>query len=191
MTCERLQRAILRVINRTDIVSRASSLSLLGLCCLLLVGCGPRPSPPPADSLVIRVNVFCTTCDDFFRCESPATDDGFVLYRLRAKSFWAQIATIWDYLIAQIRPKTSDRRPLTIYEQRLGIKRVLHAEGKAEVDLVAASIRLPEARIDMRQGVWLDAAGQPQGQCASLPRREGYAFVRELLGRALPSGAGS
>ena len=40
--------------------------------------------------------------------------------------------------------------------------------------------------IDLRDGAWRTAMGTPRGACATMPRREGYAFVRALLGRPLP-----
>ena len=158
---------------------------------LLFVGCARGPTPLPPEALQIRINLLCTTCDDFLRCELSESERGgqdYRLYRLREKSFWAQIATIGDYLVQLVRRKTTDTRPLTIYENRGAIRQVLNTEDRAQVDAAAGLIRLPDASIDMRNGDWRALDGAVQGQCRTLPRREGYAWVRSILGRDLPTG---
>ena len=159
---------------------------------LMFVGCARGPTPLPPEALQIRINLLCTTCDDFLRCELSGSERGgqdYRLYRLREKSFWAQIATIWDYLVQLVRRKTTDTRPLTIYENRGAIRQVMNTEGRAQVDAAAGLIRLPDASIDMRNGDWRTLDGTVQGQCRTLPRREGYAWVRSMLGRDLPTGS--
>ena len=156
----------------------------LVIACLAASIHSARAADAVPDSHLIRINIYCTTCDDFIRCQSD--NETYTLYRLRAKTFWAQIATIWDYLIARIRPKTTDIRPLTIYLAN-GQHKDLRQDGlAARIDLAAATIVLPDARIDMREGEWRTVTGELQGCCATLPRRDGYAFVREVLGRPLP-----
>lgn len=158
---------------------------------LLMAGCDRGPLPLPPESLQIRINLLCSTCDDFLRCErasaAPAANS-YRLYRLREKTFWAQIATIWDYLIQLLRRKTSDTRPLSVYDNQGDLRRVLTAEGRARVDAAAGLILLPDSAIDMRNGDWRNSTGDLQGTCRTLPRREGYAWVRAMLGRELPSG---
>ena len=153
---------------------------------LLLGACSRGPEPLPADQLRIRINLLCTTCDDFLQCRASSSTDSFTLYRLREKSFWAQIATIWDYLIQLLRRKTSDQRPLTVYAEQNGLRVVRSTEGVARVDLVSGLISLPDSLIDLRDGSWRSLQGGVLGGCVSMPRREGYAWVRELLGRPLP-----
>lgn len=159
---------------------------------LALGACAPRAERIPAEQLQIRINLLCTTCDDFLRCQTTADSDDFVLYRLREKSFWAQIATIWDYLIQSVRPKTADSRPLTIYAQStLGgstTRRVLLDGSRAradmaKVDMVTGLITLPDSLVDMRNGDWRNPQGAILGSCSTMPRREGYAWIRALLGR--------
>jgi hypothetical protein len=175
------------MIPRTGRRLAAAALMVL----LALAGCDRGAAPLPTEALQIRINLLCTTCDDFLRCERPAAAGGtdtYVLYRLREKSFWAQIATIWDYLVQWIRRKTSDIRPVTIYENDGDRRRVLLAAGTARVDLASGLISLPDGSIDMRSGQWRARTGDPQGRCMTLKRREGYAWVRGLLGRQLPAG---
>lgn len=176
-----------RIINRTGSLGRAMLVGIL----LLLAGCDRGPAPLPPESLQIRINLLCSTCDDFLRCEVadvvPETNS-YRLHRLREKSFWAQIATIWDYLIQLFRQKTVDVRPLTIYENEGERRRIVSSEAKARVDAAAGLILLPDSIIDMRKGQWRTLNGDLQGQCRTLPRREGYAWVRAMLGRELPVG---
>lgn len=147
-----------------------------------LSGC-TQPSLSTGEQDVIQINLYCTTCDDFLQCRSEGDVD-YTLYRLQPKSFWAQIATIWDYLIAQVRPKTSDHRPLTIYEDINGQKRLRLEDAEARVDLRTATIGLPDSSIDMRDGRWQASNGRVLGQCEAMTRRDGYAFVREWIGKA-------
>ena len=52
------------------------------------------------------------------RSTAPATPGArqpLLVYRLKEKSFWQQIATIGDYLFQAFRQKRTDERPLAIY----------------------------------------------------------------------------
>jgi len=162
-------------------------LALIAL--LTLAGCDRGAAPLSTEALQVRINLLCTTCDDFLRCERAADvdrDEVYRLYRLREKSFWAQIATIGDYLVQWLRRKTSDSRPLTIYENDGNRKRVALEEGWARIDMVAGLIMLPDSSIDMRSAEWRTLTGEPQGRCLALKRRDGYSWVRGFLGRELP-----
>jgi len=64
---------------------------------------------------------------------------------------------------------------------------MLSAEGRAYVDAATGLILLPDSAIDMRSGEWRNSAGELQGRCQTLPRREGYAWVRGMLSREPPS----
>jgi hypothetical protein len=66
---------------------------------------------------------------------------------------------------------------------------MLDISGSARVDAAVGLISLPDSSIDMRNGEWRDLRGESQGRCTTLPRREGYAWVRALLGRELPTTA--
>ncbi len=159
------------------------------LSSLLLLGCTPRAQPLPTEQLQIRINLLCTTCDDFLQCTATgqSPNSGFTLYRLREKSFFAQIATIWDYLIQWVHRKTSDSRPLTIYEEKDSAPRVLVADAVAKVDMVTGLIMLPDSTIDMRDGNWI-VNGESAGVCRTMVRRDGYRWLRSLLNKPLPTG---
>lgn len=161
--------------------------SFLGLITAsLLASCSRGPQPLPSESLRIRINILCSTCDVFIACRTPAASSPTVIYRLREKGFWAQVATIGDYLVQLFRRKVRDGRPLTVYVEDRGQRRVTGDGLRATVDLSTGLLAVPDGSIDLRDGVWRTAMGSPRGACATMPRREGYAFVRALLGRPLP-----
>ena len=82
-----------------------------------------------------------------------------------------------------------DLRPLAIYRDD-GFKRsVEQVPTRAFVDGVAGTITLPDGVIDMRSGEWLDARGARLGACTAMKRRDGYALMREFLGRAPAPGS--
>ena len=169
-------------------VRKLRTTTFLALMLLLSLGCAPRPQPISAEQLQLKINILCTTCDDFLQCTATgqSASAGFTLYRLREKSFFAQIATIWDYLIQSAHQKTSDRRPLTIYVEDNGAPRVLVSDSAAKVDMVTGLIMLPDATIDMRDGSWI-VAGESAGHCRAMMRRDGYRWLRSLLNKPLPT----
>jgi hypothetical protein len=184
---DRNRHVAYRISNHAAAFGRA----LLFATLLWVAGCARGPAPPPPEALQIRINLLCSTCDDFLRCDASGLSqeaDSYLLYRLREKSVWAQIATIWDYLIQLFRRKTTDVRPLSIYENQGETRRIATPEAEARVDAAAAIIQLPDSTIDMRNGEWRTRTGELRGQCRTLPRREGYAWVRAMLGRELPAG---
>lgn len=168
------------------------------LAALLLSACGRPGAINPPTSLAIPINLKCTTCDDFIRCAAstaqadPATGRvPVVVYRLREKTFWAQIATIGDYLTQFLREKTADERPYSVYTDTGTARNMEYApDARARIDTVATTIRLRQESIDQRSGVWRGQGDVLLGQCVAMPRKQGYALVREYLGKpALGSGA--
>ena len=177
-------------------MARCKALAIAAAAALLLAGCSRGPQPLPPESLRIRINILCSTCDDFIACRMPSAagppppaPPPTVIYRLREKGFWAQVATIGDYLVQIFRRKVRDERPLTVYVEDRGQRRVTGDGLRAKVDLSIGVLALPDGSIDLRDGAWRTEMGTPRGACTTLPRREGYAFVRALLGRPLPQGA--
>lgn len=179
-------------------MSRTREIAPLLMVCLLSA-CGRPDGHRAAPDLAIPINLRCTTCDEFIRCsrQDAPTDAATrrpdsTVYRLKEKTFWAQIATIADYLLQFVQDKTADERPLAIYRQTNGIRTIEHdRDWRAQLDILAARITVPRHSIDQRNGAWYDAAGQKVGQCQALPRREGYALVREFLGKPALAGDGA
>lgn len=179
-------------------MSRVRDVALLLLVCALSA-CGRTGARANAAELAIPINLRCTTCDDFIRCArhdaqaDPAGDQpDNTVYRLKEKTFWAQIATIADYLLQFVREQTADARPLAIYRQAAGTRTIEHDPAwRARIDVPAARITVPGHSIDQRTGAWRDAAGRDIGHCRALPRREGYALVREFIGKPPLAGGGA
>ena len=147
-------------------VLRPAVLPMLVAVTLLLGACNRGPEPLPSTELRIRINLLCTTCDDFLQCRASDSTDSFTLYRLREKSFWAQIATIWDYLIQSVHPKTSDRRPLTVYVEQNSQRRVLTAEATARAAAVTLLTNLVNTEVaDRIAAVAAEAAAR--GHCGN------------------------
>jgi hypothetical protein len=77
--------------------------------------------------LVGQFGEVCTMCDVMVLCEagtSPPThqsvpaDGSFTLYHIQPRTFWSQVATIWEWFIANFSSKqleSGHRRPVTIY----------------------------------------------------------------------------
>jgi hypothetical protein len=179
-------------------MSRTPQITLL-LLVSLLGACGRPGGHTTSKDLAIPINLRCTTCDDFVRCtredaptNSPTGRPDNTVYRLKEKTFWAQIATIADYLLQLVRDKTTDERPLAIYRETGKARTIEHDRAwRARIDMTGARITLPDHAIDQRTGAWYDSAGQIIGQCQPLPRRDGFALVREFLGKPALAGAGA
>lgn len=153
----------------------AMIVALLGLA-----GCGSLPGPER--ELAIQVNDLCTTCVDFLRCEADGPDgDSLTLYVLEQKSFMAQIATIWQYLVQYVNPRKTDQRGVTVWT-RGGQGPATRSTGQAEQDLVTFEIRLPAARIDQYTGAWYGAGDTRLGSCRVLTRAEGRDLLNSLRG---------
>jgi hypothetical protein len=174
------------------------------VCLAALSGCsreGVRTAAGAAAPapLAIPINLRCTTCDDFIRCTATGAQAATatartpsVVYRLKEKTFWAQIATIGDYLTQHLSPKTSDERPMALYRDDGAARSIEYqSEWRARIDAAAAIIVVLDRSIDQRNGVWRNAQGERLGICVAMPRRAGYALVREFLGRPALAAAGN
>jgi hypothetical protein len=171
------------------------SRSFVTLAATMIVVCGlaacSRPAALAPEALAIPINLRCTTCDNFIACRAPSAipdpQTGRIpttVYRLKEKTFWAQIATIGDYLTQLWRDKTSDERPLAIYRDT-GTKRVIDGvvSLRVTIDATLRSIQLPDGSISQTDGMWRALDGATRGQCEAMPRRAGYSLVREFLGK--------
>lgn len=77
--------------------------------------------------LVGQFGEVCTMCDVMVLCEvgtsppahqSVPADGSFTLYHIRPRTFWSQVATIWEWFIANFSSKqleSGHRRPVAIY----------------------------------------------------------------------------
>ncbi len=163
---------------------------LIATTALCLIGSAQAQVDP---DLRVGVSELCTVCNDVVRCErSEAATDGppLVIYNLLEDTFWQQIATIWDYLVQFISPKTDDLRAMTIYEldDRNSLQARVITEQEATVDAATLTIRLPaDTQIDQRDGRWwrtgADGSEIELGQCELLDFSDG----RDLLASLKPA----
>lgn len=154
-------------------------LAALVVASLVLAGCARTA---PQENLLIFVNPLCTTCEDFIRCEATpgnaaVYDPTFDIYHLKNKTFLAQIATIWTFLVQSVAPKTEDERPIDTYRQRPGQGRKVIPGGVALTDLVKHRVQLPDTWIDQVDGTWHAADDSVLGSCKLVERADGRAQV--------------
>ena len=151
---------------------RTNSVAWIGVIALmLLTACAPTPTPV---ALAIPIDPRCTTCDDFIACEpSDAAGAGRVVYHLQPKTFLAQVATIFDYLLQAVWQRAADERPLNIFSD----SGVQSAVGR--LDLQSHAIGIGDRLIDQRSGAWSSRDGALLGECRLMPLTEGRSFLKE------------
>jgi len=159
--------------------------------CIILTGLASTSRAAPVDlDLKVGISEVCTTCNDVIRCDrdvdAAENIPAVVVYNLLEDTFWQQIATIWDYLIQFISPKTDDVRAMTIYELQtpdVDRPRVI-AEQEALVDAETRRVAVPGGWIDQRSGAWhLAASGGSErqvGNCQLLDFSAGQDLLNNL-----------
>lgn len=118
---------------------------------------------------------FCTMCEAFLLCsrehnasyERLPADGNYTLYYFPTRSFWQQIATIWEWFKMMFVPMNTHNRPLQVTVSRDGQRDISQAETTFSIE--PARIYVPQAYIDRNNGQWHDAQHNPIGQCQRLP----------------------
>ncbi len=145
----------------------------------LLAGCGTRS---PETDLLIPINVRCSTCTDYIRCDKASDnravhDTAFSLYELQAKGPGNEITSITEYFLQFVEPKTRFTRPLTVYAQTVAESGQTGWHTSLNhtviIDRAGHRIELPDGWIDQRNGEWHDKDNGIQGVCRILDRQEG------------------
>lgn len=167
----------------TQGISRLAKLQRLLAACLIgtvvLSGCSQPSTPQVTAPLVIDIEELCTQCVEVLRCDGDEINT--TIYVLHKKSFWAQIATIWDYLIQAVSTKTEDFRDVTKYVYATDSTSIASSsQGRARLDVWLRRIELPDSVVDETNASWTDATGKTLGACVHLPRVEGITFARTL-----------
>ena len=140
-------------------------------------------NPAYADYLLVgRFGEICTMCEAVLLCETgeprageekiPENGD-FSLYHLQTRTFWSQIATIWEWFIANfdadVLATGGHTRPVYVYDiadGRWSEARVL----TARLTLEPATIDLDDHAIDRIAFRWLSGPERlPIGFCRRLP----------------------
>jgi hypothetical protein len=144
-----------------------------------LTACSRPSTPQVAGPLAIDIPELCSKCVEVLRCSGTG---GEAVYVLDKKGMGAQIATIWDYMLQAVRPKTEDFRPLTVYVLARGTSEPQRALGglEARLDVWQRRVELPAAVIDQKTGSWWSVKGEPLGACKHLSRADGLALSRTL-----------
>ncbi len=156
----------------------------------LLAGCGAKP---PTTDLRIPINVRCSTCTDYIRCDKTSGNveghnPDFSLYELQAKGPGTDITTITEYFLQFIEPKTSHTRPLAVYAQTVTESGQpgwhTSTDHTATIDVASHRIGLPDGWIDQQNGEWHDKHDSLQGTCRILDRQEGQRTASLFMEKA-------
>jgi len=132
--------------------------------------------------LVGRFGEMCTMCEAIVLCEAGSgitqyesipQGESFTLYHLQTRTFWSQIATIWEWFITNFDPDSlaaaGHSRPVKAYTVSKGLWSAAQVH-EAQVSLDPATIVIGEQTIDRVERRWLlGAARQPVGFCQRLP----------------------
>ena len=137
----------------------------------------------------------CTMCEMVVLCEAGAAppehsavpeQGSFTLYHLETRSFWSQIATIWEWFINNFRSEQlaaqGHTRPAIVYTVTGG--------QWAEVEVIEARlvldpgvVELGDRTIDRVNRQWLSSASsQPLGYCQRLPLWESLETIQQHTG---------
>ena len=159
------------------------AISLIALWAWSAGAWGQVNNPAYADYLLVgRFGEICTMCEAIVLCEAADRDlqheripngSNFTLYHLQTRTFWSQIATIWEWFITNFDRDSlaaaGHTRPVKVYTITEGLwskARVL----QAQVSLDPATIVIGEQTIDRVERRWLQGATrQPAGFCHRLP----------------------
>lgn len=153
-------------------------------------------NPAYADYLLVgQFGEICTMCEAVVLCEATdrnsqyedvPEDGSFTIYHLQTRTFWSQIATIWEWFIANFDSDSlaasGHTRPVKVYSVTRG-----QWSGpqtlEAHVSLDPATIVIGEHTIDRVERRWLQSARtQVTGFCQRLPLWESL----DVIARQLP-----
>ncbi len=137
----------------------------------------------------------CTMCEMIVLCEagggppehSAVPEQGsFTLYHLETRSFWSQIATIWEWFINNFRSEQlaaqGHTRPAIVYAVTDGQWTDVEVI-EARLILDPGVVELGDRTIDRVNRQWLiSASSQPLGYCQRLPLWESLEAIQQHTG---------
>ena len=166
---------------------------MLLLCALL--GLTPASAqvnnPAYADYLLVgRFGEICTMCEAIVLCETDEQrtnadeipgSGSFSVYHLQTRTFWSQIATIWEWFVVTFDSEAlatgGHTRPVHSYDVtdgRWSARKVI----AARLTLEPALIDLGDQSIDRVEGRWLQGPDhRPAGFCRRLPLWESLDII--------------
>ena len=152
---------------------------------------GQINDPAYADYFLVgRFGEICTMCEAIVLCEVASSSTryesipergSFTVYHLKTRTFWSQIATIWEWFITNFDSDslvaTGHARPVNVYaiaDGQWSKAQVLDAR----VSLDPATIVIDEQTIDRVERRWLRGKpAQPVGYCQRLPLWESLDII--------------
>ena len=174
---------------RTQLTYFYRWLASLAAAPLLIALLGPTPAsaqvnnPAYADYLLVgRFGEICTMCEAIVLCETDEhrtnTDEipasgSFSVYHLQTRTFWSQIATIWEWFVVTFDSEAlatgGHDRPVYSYDVTDG-RWSERKEITARLTLEPALIDLGDRSIERVEGLWLQGRERrPVGSCRRLP----------------------
>ena len=186
--------------KQTSAVSiRSGSVALLA-CLLLPLGAIAQVNNPAYRNylLVGQFGEICTMCEAIVYCDADINatprdeipDSGsFTVYHLQTRTFWSQIATIWEWFVTNFSSESLARsghsRPVHIFHVEAG--RWTPPEFlDAHLSLEPAFITIGDIKIDRIEGRWLEAADSHLiGFCQRLPLWTSLEQIAEQLPTAI------
>lgn len=145
--------------------------------------------------LMSEFGELCTMCEAYLRCTPDPTTDAAdraeTLYFFRTKTFWAQIATIWDYFALWFDPVTSQERPATIY--RIAAPQTDDAviQTMTYLSEEAARIEIDNSWVDRNSGEWFTMDDTKIGMCDRRPIGESMDAIANLWPHLAHDGEGA
>lgn len=140
-------------------------------------------NPAYADYLLVgQFGEICTMCEAIVLCEATESemprenipaDGSFTLYHFETRTFWSQIATIWEWFITNYDSDSlavaGHKRPVRVFTVSTGHwSKPVTVEAHLLLD--PATITIGDRVIDRVESRWLEPPNpQPVGHCQRLP----------------------
>lgn len=121
---------------------------------------------------------FCTMCEAVLICEDSSQppsyeaipeQGSFTLYHIETRTFWSQIATIWEWFINNFKeePISGHHRPVNVIEVANGNWTASKAYS-LHIDIDPPYLTIDSWQIQRRTSEWLNS-GESSGYCQRLP----------------------
>jgi hypothetical protein len=171
----------------------------LPLIALLLAAWAAMPLPAAAQVndekyagyfLVGRFGEVCTMCEVMVLCEAGAAPPAhgavppagsFTLYHIQTRTFWSQVATIWEWFVSNFSPRPlvgGHSRPVIVHQVTDGAWAPPVA-GDMHISLEPPLMSMPDGREIDRVGRRWRVASPPTdiGYCERLPLWDALAVI--------------
>lgn len=134
--------------------------------------------------LMSQFGELCTMCEAYLRCtpgpDAADTGRAETLYFFETKTFWGQIATIWDYFAMWFDPVTSEKRPATIYRVATPDSADAVVPTETYLSVIDAKIEIDGTWINRESGEWFTAEDSKIGMCSRKGIGESMAAIAQI-----------